>query len=516
MNPVTNCLRPLLALASLCLAAGCAAGAIGGAPEPSEFGEPPPGGPLLAAGLEISAITISQSVAIDLLRDGVTAEQYSAPLLTGRAGIVRVFVEPADGWVPRSIRGELILRSGDDERVYEDEEEPEGDSSAESFSSTFDFEFSAADLHADTEIAVRLWEVDQPAEPGPALGDSEDLSRDGAAWPTLGSAPLRATEAGGVVRVMLLPIQYEADGSGRLPDTSAEQIAFIEERLLQLYPVREIELSVAAPHPSDIAMEADGTGFSDLLSSLRDVREQRDVPFETYLHALVSPATNMMTFCGGACTTGMAYRVGDPFSGSFKVGLGLGFEGDAVARILVHELGHQHDRGHAPCGNVGNPDLDFPYDNGGIGVDGWDSLGGERLAAEDYADFMSYCPDRWVSDYTWRALHQRMLAVEGLRSSRETLPRSTFFSFAVDGLGGIRFERREQLRFRPTGPQWPVQLLDDRGLVVAMAEASFVAFADLPGGTLVLPDPGKDVASVRVGGGAPIALRPAATPAPLP
>jgi len=516
MPPPTRRLSPLVALVGLCLTAGCAAGAIGGAAEPSEFGEPPPEGPQLAAGLEISAVTISQSVSIDLFRDGSSPDQYSAPLLTGRAGIVRVFVEPADGWTARPIRGELSLRSGDEELLYEDQEEPEGSSSAESFASTFDFEFSAHDLHADTQISVRLWEAEDSAEAGQDDDAQASSGRDGAAWPALGSAPLRATEAGGVVRVMLLPIQYEADGSSRLPDTSAEQIAFIEDRLLQLYPVREIDLSVAAPHPSAIAITADGTGFSDLLSSLRDVRAQRDVPFETYVHALVAPAVNMMAFCGGACTTGMAYRVGDPFSGSFKVGLGLGFEGDSVARILVHELGHQHDRGHAPCGNVGNPDLDFPYDSGGIGVDGWDSQGGDRLAAEDYADFMSYCPDRWVSDYTWRALHQRMLAVEGLLSSREVLPRAAFVSFAVDGDGGIRFERHEQLRFRPVGPQWPVQLLDDRGLVVAVAEASFVPFADLPGGTLVLPDPGKDVASVRVGGGEPIALAPAATPARLP
>jgi hypothetical protein len=439
-------------------------------------------------------VTISQGVSIDLYREGVTADSYTAPLLTEREGIVRVFVEPTEDWSSRPVHGELVVRSGADELLFFDEIFPEGPSRPAFSETTFDFVLGPAAITSGSSLAVRLWEASlEPAE-------TELGSREEAAWPSSGTAPLFATEAGGVVRVALLPIQYQHDGSERLPVTTPEQIALIEERLWQVYPLRAVELTVLEPEPSDIEVLGDGTGWSDLLSSLRDVRSARSIPFDTYVHALVNPASSMASFCGAGCTLGLAYRVSSPFAADSKVGLGTGFAGDRTGRTLVHELGHQHDRGHASCGGVGNPDLDFPYEDGGIGVEGFDVLSGDRIAPEDYADFMSYCPDLWVSDYTWKALHERILSVEGLRGSREVQRRESYLSFAVDGSGQLRFERSHRLSVEEPDPDWTVQLLDTRGLVLDEVEASFLAFSDLPGGTLMVPESVKGVSAVRVGG----------------
>ena len=139
----------LSAIAALLVSYGCASASIGGAQEFGDFSEPPPAGPLLAAGLEITSVTISQGVSIDLLRDGEEPGSYSAPLLTGRPGIVRVFVEPGEDWSARPIRGEMTLSSALGDLVFEDEEEPDGISQAASFATTFDFEFPAVsvDVH---------------------------------------------------------------------------------------------------------------------------------------------------------------------------------------------------------------------------------------------------------------------------------------------------------------------------------------------------------------------------------
>lgn len=70
------------------------------------------------------------------------------------------------------------------------------------------------------------------------------------------------------------------------------------------------------------------------------------------------------------------------------------------SEVLAHELGHNFDRYHAPCGNPGGPDPAYPHPGGDIGAYGWDARL-SRLRIPDDKDIMSYCDDPWVSDYTW-------------------------------------------------------------------------------------------------------------------
>lgn len=68
--------------------------------------------------------------------------------------------------------------------------------------------------------------------------------------------------------------------------------------------------------------------------------------------------------------------------------------------IIAHELGHNLDLRHAPCGGAGGPDPSFPYPDGSIGAWGYDVRAGGELVAPSTADLMSYCgPPDWISDY---------------------------------------------------------------------------------------------------------------------
>ena len=65
---------------------------------------------------------------------------------------------------------------------------------------------------------------------------------------------------------------------------------------------------------------------------------------------------------------------------------------------VAHELGHNFDLGHAPCGGANGPDPAFPYPDGSIGAWGYDS---DRRSLRDPSrnkDLMSYCGG-WISDY---------------------------------------------------------------------------------------------------------------------
>ncbi|MCY3773566.1 MAG: hypothetical protein OXG98_16290 [Gemmatimonadetes bacterium] len=76
--------------------------------------------------------------------------------------------------------------------------------------------------------------------------------------------------------------------------------------------------------------------------------------------------------------------------------------------VIAHELGHNLNLFHAPCGGAAGPDPFFPYEDGSIGVSGYDMMS-ESLVSPQTWDLMSYCEPMWISDYSFsRALTHRM------------------------------------------------------------------------------------------------------------
>jgi hypothetical protein len=123
----------------------------------------------------------------------------------------------------------------------------------------------------------------------------------------------------------------------------------------------------------------------------------------------MNPADSFDAFCNNGCTTGLGFVVDDPTDGSIRVSSGTGFPGIDSAWTMLHEVGHQHGRSHAPCG-VSGADRQFPQRDGTIGLWGYDRSTPTMLNITSH-DFMSYCEDEWVSQYTWAALLTRIQAV---------------------------------------------------------------------------------------------------------
>jgi hypothetical protein len=80
----------------------------------------------------------------------------------------------------------------------------------------------------------------------------------------------------------------------------------------------------------------------------------------------------------------------------------------SAAEVVAHELGHNYARFHAPCGNPGGPDAQYPqtgdYAGGKIGQVGYDATERVLKLPTAYADFMSYCDPTWTSDYTYKGI----------------------------------------------------------------------------------------------------------------
>lgn len=66
--------------------------------------------------------------------------------------------------------------------------------------------------------------------------------------------------------------------------------------------------------------------------------------------------------------------------------------------IIAHELGHNMNLGHAPCGGPSGVDPDYPYFDGTTGAWGYDVLSGSLVSPQNF-DLMSYCSPDWISDF---------------------------------------------------------------------------------------------------------------------
>ena len=133
---------------------------------------------------------------------------------------------------------------------------------------------------------------------------------------------------------------------------------------------------------------------------------------------------------------------------------GLGTEGYSAVSwefwgpTIAHELGHNLSLGHAPCGNPGELDDDFPYADGSIGVWGHsllhaDDTGFGRLFNPVHIkDLMSYCfYDRWISDYNFtKALDHRLAIASAPALIAQRAEQETLLLWGGVQEGGLRLE----------------------------------------------------------------------------
>jgi hypothetical protein len=205
----------------------------------------------------------------------------------------------------------------------------------------------------------------------------------------------------------------------------------------------------------------------------------------------------MQTYCGGGCVTGLSGVVDNPDTAAMRASVGIGFDAQVSANTLAHELGHAHGRSHAPCGGPAGPDPKFPYPGGSIGVWGYDIFAKTFLSPSKGKDMMGYCPNEWVSDYTYNALFDRIAAISVEKSvamprQPEAAPkRAARFRVATVGESGdlawngdLDLNDENDLRGAATRQ---ATFLSESGSSLVARQAKFVPFDHLPGGFVFVP-----------------------------
>jgi hypothetical protein len=136
-----------------------------------------------------------------------------------------------------------------------------------------------------------------------------------------------------------------------------------------------------------MTLSSDGTGWNTALIELAAKHAAEDPHSNRYYYGVVNP-----NYTSGV--VGLGY-VGAPTA--------IGWDKDISGSTLAHEEGHNMGDEHSPCGGAGNPDPNYPYAGGVIGVSGWDAFAasGNFKPITDH-DLMGYCSNIWISDYVYK------------------------------------------------------------------------------------------------------------------
>jgi len=439
----------------------------------------------LVSGLDLFKVTLTQGVDIVLMEDGEAPDKIQAPILRKRDATVRLFVEPRDDWEPRKVQGVVKLTNNDGQELLTTTRNITEKSKQGELRTTLNIDIPGELVTASMSFEVELHEKE---EDGPGGGLEEDVT-----WAT-SELDLQPTDH---VEIVLFPVRYNADGSGRLPDTSETQLQRMYDFFYAMYPVSDVTISVASPIDWNRTISANGSGWGDLLNEIANRRDNANVDPNTYYYGLFSPAASLGQFCGYGCVLGLSNLAWGTSQDWYKSSIGLGFTGQSTVDTKVHEVGHAHGREHAPCGLGGqSSDRDYPYNDASLGTWGYHMIDKELYKPADYRDMMSYCSPIWVSDYTYYSLWQQIKAVGGKR--RAVVEKQPWQALRVDMDGSVYVEQTFQTA-DPSAEGTPmmVTLTDDDG-VEREVEGYFYPYSHIAGGMVLVPEQDAPIAHADV------------------
>jgi len=436
--------------------------------------DPPVQGPSakLAQGVRITKVVLNQGVRHTLM-DADAAIDSNVPVIAGRPGLVRVFYETDADYNGESVKITLELGG-----VELSTNLALGDASSDGdMQSTANFSVQGNWITPGLGYRVAATQVQAES----AAGNPE------AGYPAQAQELIDVEPSIDGLKVVLVPITYQADGSGRAPDTSAAQLESYTDHIYRQFPVADVSVSVRAPVPWNGEIDPFGDGWSALLNAIADLRAQDLADDNTYYYGIFTPRASFQEYCAGGCVTGLGF-VSPALASWSRASIGLGYTGDLFSETAVHELGHNHGRTHAPCGGPAGPDDDFPHDGGMIGAWGYALDSHELKPPSAHADFMSYCNPAWVSDYTYSALHDRIsfLSSAAVVSAPE-LQNRTYDRVAVGSNDELSWLGSITLKNPPRGER--TALTVGRDQATSQVDGEMIRYDHLPGGVMFVPRP---------------------------
>ena len=295
------------------------------------------------------------------------------------------------------------------------------------------------------------------------------------------------------MQVKVVPIEYHCTSGGSGTTTPGAPYDYLVDYTFRTYPVPSIALTTHAPvafygrcNSSGVPLPWSSTDpnnftyWENMLDTVTSVWQAEGSPAIYYSGLLHLD-------CGGGCVAGIGW-IGHEAAVGFD---GFGAAHSGASDTHAHEVGHNHNRYHAPGCGAGNP-ASFPYLDGSnraiIGNAanpnyGFDLNSKAIYTYGSYFDFMTYCDPAWVSDFTYEALWQFDNVTLAARPISTIGDRSFLIRGSIDpDTSRIDFRPAYAINIPARLPQpgeYVLELLDDRSRVIkAYPFAAAVATPD--------------------------------------
>ena len=332
------------------------------------------------AGLQADALVrvnpseLGVSVAFAHLTQSTQRVQGDVPLVAGRPGLLRVYLQGDETNFFRPTVAATFLRNGQVVHAAEVTSEapglPERVEVGERGQS-FEVPVPGSVLQPGTSLTL---EIDPegviPATPGSTLR-----------VPETGSLPLdvRAVRP---FHVRLVPITQSLTGQTSLFESpSALDRMILTEAV---FPLGAVDVDIRAPYTTDLDLNTTD-GWRQLIRDVWTLRVDDGSPRYYY--------------------GGFRLPSRSPYAGLGFLSAPVSIGTDGSQHTLAHELGHNLSLPHAPCSppdvDISGVDSNYPYLGASIGQWGWDRTGDRMLDPDRVLDLMSYCDPAWISDYNY-------------------------------------------------------------------------------------------------------------------
>lgn len=442
-----------------------------------------------ARAVRVTDVLVNQGVAVTLGEDGtpVAVNARTAPVVAGRDAVFQIGVEPEEDWRPRDLVAEV---RADGAIIGTQQEFVQGATVTSDPDTMIAVEVPGDRISAGASVSVGLFEIASCVDqPGSVL---EPM------FPPSGTVDLGARSMAGPFRVVLVPIRWNSDGSGRLPDLSSPVVADFANRIRALFPVDDVEVTVRTqPLDYDGALDPAGNGWSQLLNECLSLRASDGGADQVYYYCVFQPTSDIREFCSESCVAGIG-PVPSASDTYRRAAIGISFDGSGVG-TFVHEIGHALGRPHAPCGGVSGSDPAYPYADARIGVWGYDLIEDAHVPP-DFRDMMSYCGPAWISDYNYDLLFNRIESVYGSLALKSLNTPARHLTVVVDADMTLSWGRSVMLRDAPEGEPIAVDFLDAAGRTLDTTTGVYQPVTHIAGGLLMVPVPDVAVSAVRIDG----------------
>jgi hypothetical protein len=369
-----------------------------------------------AQGIRVRGIEVIQ--AVQNLAHDVT-------LIADKATLVRVYLDPASVASKGTVRGEVVWSRGGGEGYLASLNAIELDPAAPAT--------TIRDQRSQLTASLNFRLPVDAIGAGTTKISLNRVSVPGGAPITLVAPEPRTVRfvRAGVLRVRAVGLRYKKPGAAKPVAPDAVHFAYLRSFLQRTYPTAKLEWSqivvdanFASPFDKNTSLLANAQ-----LAAMRSLEVSSGVDPRTHYYGIVDDN-------GGAdFMRGSAYAI--PASpqpdvvASGPAGVPNGFSGDHDASYAdwygAHELGHTFGRYHPgfPPGDQDASDTKFPYPKGQISQDdgrfvgldiGDPEIGIQMriLTGETHHDIMTYGTQQWISEHTFEAIHERLVAEDAL------------------------------------------------------------------------------------------------------